>query len=76
MGQFMKFDDMSETSLTAPGAIPVPELPRLHEKVSSTMFFFAELMGVCKGGLDALCVCCEVLLLVETWVTFLFVYML
>ncbi|XP_020274159.1 protein argonaute 4B-like [Asparagus officinalis] len=44
MSQFMKFDDLSETSsshggMTAPGAIPVPELPRLHEKVSSSMFF-------------------------------------
>lgn len=44
MSQFIKFDDMSETSsshggVTAPGAIPVPELPRLHEKVSSSMFF-------------------------------------
>ncbi|KAJ6846013.1 protein argonaute 4B-like [Iris pallida] len=43
MGQFMKFDDMSETSsghgMTAPGVIAVPEMPRLHEKVSSSMFF-------------------------------------
>ncbi|PIA48667.1 hypothetical protein AQUCO_01400920v1 [Aquilegia coerulea] len=44
MGQFMKFDEMSETSsghggLTAAGTVPVPELPRLHKNVSSSMFF-------------------------------------
>ncbi|KAJ0959681.1 hypothetical protein J5N97_000660, partial [Dioscorea zingiberensis] len=44
MGQFMKFDDMSETSsshggVSSAGTIVVPELPRLHEKVSSSMFF-------------------------------------
>ncbi|KAJ6828680.1 protein argonaute 4B-like [Iris pallida] len=44
MGLFMKFDDMSETSsghggVTALGGVPVPEMPRLHHKVSSTMFF-------------------------------------
>ncbi|KAK1280072.1 Protein argonaute 4B [Acorus gramineus] len=44
MGQFMKFDDLSETSsghggVTSAGNVPVPELPRLHEKVSSSMFF-------------------------------------
>ncbi|KAF8403535.1 hypothetical protein HHK36_011639 [Tetracentron sinense] len=44
ISQFMKFDDMSETSsshggLTSAGAIPVPELPKLHENVSSSMFF-------------------------------------
>ncbi|KAF5187030.1 argonaute 4B [Thalictrum thalictroides] len=44
MGQFMKFDDQSETSsghggLTAAGTVPVPELPRLHKNVSSSMFF-------------------------------------
>ncbi|XP_072959526.1 protein argonaute 4B-like [Typha angustifolia] len=44
VGQFIKFDDMSETSSshgghTSAGSIPVPELPRLHEKVSSSMFF-------------------------------------
>ncbi|KAM7497011.1 hypothetical protein LguiA_021425 [Lonicera macranthoides] len=44
MGQFMKFDDMSETSsshggVTAPGAIPVPQLPRLKENVCNSMFF-------------------------------------
>ncbi|OVA15617.1 Argonaute/Dicer protein [Macleaya cordata] len=41
---FMKFDDMSETSsshggLTSVGAVPVPELPKLHENVRSSMFF-------------------------------------
>ena len=44
MGQFMKFDEMSETSSSHGGAssagnVVVPELPRLHEKVSSSMFF-------------------------------------
>nr|CAD1829069.1 unnamed protein product [Ananas comosus var. bracteatus] len=44
VGQFMKFDDSSETSSshgghTSAGSIPVPELPRLHEKVSNSMFF-------------------------------------
>ncbi|KAF8395625.1 hypothetical protein HHK36_019576 [Tetracentron sinense] len=44
VSQFMKFDDMSETSsshggLTSAGAVPVPELPKLHENVSSSMFF-------------------------------------
>ncbi|XP_010653696.1 protein argonaute 4A [Vitis vinifera] len=44
VSQFMKFDDSSETSsshgsLTSVGGPPVPELPRLHEKVCSSMFF-------------------------------------
>lgn len=44
VGQFVKFEDRSETSssqggFTAPGAASVPELPRLHENVSSSMFF-------------------------------------
>ncbi|XP_019434369.1 PREDICTED: protein argonaute 4A-like [Lupinus angustifolius] len=44
MGQFMKFDDKSETSsshggLTAAGALPVPQLPKLEEKVCNSMFF-------------------------------------
>ncbi|KAL8145998.1 hypothetical protein AgCh_003945 [Apium graveolens] len=45
MGQFMKFDDMSETSsshgggVTAAGPVPVPPLPRLQEKVCNSMFF-------------------------------------
>lgn len=44
MGQFMKFEDTSETSsshggLTSAGAVPVPQLPRLQEKVSNSMFF-------------------------------------
>ncbi|XVE79725.1 hypothetical protein DITRI_Ditri14bG0080200 [Diplodiscus trichospermus] len=43
-GQFMKFEDASETSsshggVTAPGAVPVPQLPRLKENVSNSMFF-------------------------------------
>ncbi|EEF35008.1 protein argonaute 4B [Ricinus communis] len=41
---FMKFEDMSETSsshggLTTSGPTPVPELPVLHQKVRSSMFF-------------------------------------
>ncbi|XVF20204.1 hypothetical protein REPUB_Repub11eG0177800 [Reevesia pubescens] len=44
LGTFMKFEDMSETSsshggVTAPGAVPVPQLPKLKENVSSSMFF-------------------------------------
>ncbi|XP_020583523.1 protein argonaute 4B-like [Phalaenopsis equestris] len=44
IGQFTKFEDRSETSssqggFTAPGVVPVPELPRLHENVRSSMFF-------------------------------------
>uniref|UniRef100_A0A1D1YYN5 Protein argonaute 4A n=1 Tax=Anthurium amnicola TaxID=1678845 RepID=A0A1D1YYN5_9ARAE len=44
VGQFIKFDDSSDTSsshggMTSAGSIPVPELPRLHENVSSSMFF-------------------------------------
>ncbi|XP_027329366.1 protein argonaute 4-like [Abrus precatorius] len=44
MGQFMKFEEKSETSsshggLTAPGAPPVPQLPKLQEKVCNSMFF-------------------------------------
>ncbi|XP_026399230.1 protein argonaute 4A-like isoform X1 [Papaver somniferum] len=41
---FTKFDEMSETSsshggMTSVGSAPVPELPRLHENVRSSMFF-------------------------------------
>lgn len=37
MGQFMKFEDnLSEISS---GQGPVPELPRLHKNVASSMFF-------------------------------------
>ncbi|KAL5794184.1 hypothetical protein ACOSP7_002778 [Xanthoceras sorbifolium] len=42
MAQFIKFEDFSETSserITSVGSIPVPELPRLHQKVASSMFF-------------------------------------
>ncbi|KAM7522670.1 hypothetical protein LguiA_012572 [Lonicera macranthoides] len=44
VGTFMKFEDMSESSsshggVTAPGAIPVPQLPRLKENVRNSMFF-------------------------------------
>ncbi|KAK2971923.1 hypothetical protein RJ640_011704 [Escallonia rubra] len=44
VGQFIKFEDMSETSsghggVTSAGAVPVPQLPRLQENVSSSMFF-------------------------------------
>ncbi|KAH7861984.1 hypothetical protein Vadar_033370 [Vaccinium darrowii] len=45
MGQFIKFEDFSETSsghkslTTAGSAIPVPELPRLHKDVAGSMFF-------------------------------------
>ncbi|KAI3440909.1 uncharacterized protein J3R85_002940 [Psidium guajava] len=42
MSQFMKFEDLSETSSgqeSITSAPPVPELPRLHENVCSSMFF-------------------------------------
>lgn len=44
VGTFMKFEDASETSsshggVTAPGAVPVPQLPRLKENVCNSMFF-------------------------------------
>ncbi|KHG16394.1 Protein argonaute 4 -like protein [Gossypium arboreum] len=44
VGTFMKFEDASETSsshggVTAPGAISVPQLPRLKENVCNSMFF-------------------------------------
>ncbi|KAK8498367.1 hypothetical protein V6N12_032919 [Hibiscus sabdariffa] len=44
VGTFIKFEDASETSsshggVTAPGAVPVPQLPRLKESVCNSMFF-------------------------------------
>ncbi|GFS37844.1 argonaute family protein [Actinidia rufa] len=44
MGQFMKFEDASETSsshggLTSAGAVPVPQMPKLQENVCNSMFF-------------------------------------
>ncbi|PIA35479.1 hypothetical protein AQUCO_03500087v1 [Aquilegia coerulea] len=44
MGQFIKFDDSSSDSssshgITSAGPVPVAQLPRLHEKVRSSMFF-------------------------------------
>lgn len=44
VGQWMKFEDASETSsnqggLTNAGPVTVPQLPRLQESVSSSMFF-------------------------------------
>ncbi|XP_052203898.1 protein argonaute 4-like [Diospyros lotus] len=43
VGQFLKFDEGSETSSshggTSAGPVPVPQLPRLQENVSSSMFF-------------------------------------
>lgn len=42
MSQFIKFEDLSETSSgqeSIASAPPVPELPRLHENVRSSMFF-------------------------------------
>ncbi|MED6176340.1 Protein argonaute 4A, partial [Stylosanthes scabra] len=44
MGQFMKYEDKSETSsshggLTAAGAVPVPQLPKLQDNVCNSMFF-------------------------------------
>uniref|UniRef100_A0A2P2LXH8 Argonaute 4 family protein n=1 Tax=Rhizophora mucronata TaxID=61149 RepID=A0A2P2LXH8_RHIMU len=44
MGQFMKFEESSETSsshggVTSAGAVPVLQLPRLRENVCNSMFF-------------------------------------
>ncbi|KAJ8636093.1 hypothetical protein MRB53_010360 [Persea americana] len=44
MSQFVKFEDSSDSSswhgsVTAAGTILVPELPRLHPRISRTMFF-------------------------------------
>ncbi|KAM0859753.1 hypothetical protein ACQ4PT_046986 [Festuca glaucescens] len=42
VAKFTRLDDMSETSsshATQAAAAPVPELPRLHDKVASSMFF-------------------------------------
>ncbi|BFG20706.1 hypothetical protein CerSpe_069880 [Prunus speciosa] len=45
ISQFIKFDDMSETSsshgggVTVAGGVAVPELPRLHANVINSMFF-------------------------------------
>ena len=44
MAQFIKFDELSETSsshggLTITGAPQVPQLPRLHQDVTNSMFF-------------------------------------
>ncbi|KAL5583098.1 hypothetical protein UlMin_015540 [Ulmus minor] len=45
MGQFMKFEDTSDTSssrgggMTSAGPVPVPQLPKLKDQVSSSMFF-------------------------------------
>ncbi|OAY23969.1 protein argonaute 4 isoform X1 [Manihot esculenta] len=44
MGSFMKFEDTSETSsshggVTSAGAVPVPQLPKLQDKVCNSMFF-------------------------------------
>ncbi|KAJ1264418.1 hypothetical protein BS78_09G261800 [Paspalum vaginatum] len=44
VGTFLKFEEMSDASSsqgghTSVGSAPVPELPRLHEKVRTSMFF-------------------------------------
>ncbi|KAK2979039.1 hypothetical protein RJ640_013673 [Escallonia rubra] len=44
MGQFLKFEEYSETSsgqrsLTSVGSAPIPQMPRLHKDVASSMFF-------------------------------------
>ncbi|CAL5096638.1 unnamed protein product [Urochloa decumbens] len=44
VGTFLKFEEMSDASSsqgghTSAGSVPVPDLPRLHEKVRSSMFF-------------------------------------
>ncbi|WOL14713.1 protein argonaute 4B-like [Canna indica] len=44
VGQFVKFEDLSDTTSssgghTVAGSVPVPQLPKLHANVSSSMFF-------------------------------------
>ncbi|KAM6567334.1 hypothetical protein CsatA_026462 [Cannabis sativa] len=44
MGQFIKLDDFSDTSsgqrsVSSSGSIPVPDLPKLHDNVKTSMFF-------------------------------------
>ncbi|XP_019159475.1 PREDICTED: protein argonaute 16 [Ipomoea nil] len=39
VGQFVKFEDPSETSSEQKSITTVPELPRLHEEVDNSMFF-------------------------------------
>ncbi|XP_057953427.1 protein argonaute 4-like [Malania oleifera] len=44
VGQFMKFEEASETSsshggMTTAGTVPVPQLPKLQENVCNSMFF-------------------------------------
>ena len=41
VGQFIKFDEISSThgAHTSAGSVPTQELPRLHEKVRSSMLF-------------------------------------
>lgn len=52
MGQFMKFEDFAETSsgsgVHSSTSTAVPDLPRLHSQVCSSMFF-------CWGGWSTLC---------------------
>ena len=42
VGQFIKFDEISSNhgGHTLAGSIPAQELPQLHEKVKSSMFFY------------------------------------
>lgn len=59
MGQFMKFEDLSETSsshggLTSAGAVPVPQLPRLQENVCNSMFFCWGLCALCVSKMTVL----------------------
>nr|QNU10184.1 argonaute 9 [Arabidopsis halleri] len=44
MGTVMKYEELSETSsshggITTPGAVPVPPMPQLNDKVATSMFF-------------------------------------
>ena len=42
VGQFIKFDEISSShgGHTSVGSVPAQELPRLHEKVRSSMLFY------------------------------------
>ncbi|KAK7256618.1 hypothetical protein RIF29_30072 [Crotalaria pallida] len=59
MGQFMKFEDKSETSsshggLTAAGAVPVPQLPKLEEKMRKPCKFSSISCCACTYQFDNL----------------------
>ncbi|KAL2322215.1 hypothetical protein Fmac_026594 [Flemingia macrophylla] len=58
LGQFMKFEDKSDTcsshgGLSGGGAVPVPQLPPLQENVRNTMFFYLVLLAIAEKYVEA-----------------------